>query len=98
MPVTVYLELHLKPEGVADTMRDLEELLPDTRTFDGCQSVETFVDQDDPQHVVLIERWREKADHQSYMAWRQEQGVLGATIERSVGPPTITYLDSQRGI
>jgi quinol monooxygenase YgiN len=93
MAVTVVLELHLKPEGVADTLSDLERQLPDTRAYDGCLSVETFVDQDDPCHVVLIERWREKADQERYLAWRAETGSLGATVERSVGPPTITFLD-----
>lgn len=48
MPVTVVLELHLKPKTISDQLEDLRQQVPATLAFDGCLGVDAFVDHDDP--------------------------------------------------
>jgi len=58
-----------------DLKETLKSALPDTRSFDGCISVDTYIE-DSTNTVHLIEDW-ESLDHQSmYLNWRIETGLL----------------------
>ena len=63
-------------EGMLDDLKEtLKAALPDTRSFDGCISVDTYIE-DSTNTVHLIEDW-ESLDHQSkYLNWRIETGLL----------------------
>ena len=63
----------------AETLETLKEAmrraLPDTRSFEGCLSVNTFIEES-TNTIHLIEDW-EKLDHQAtYLSWRVETGLL----------------------
>ena len=70
----------------------LDEVLPDTRAYDGCESVAVHRDQDAPDRIVLIERWTSRAQYEAYLQWRAERGDprLGVLI---AGPPAMRYLE-----
>ncbi len=51
--------------------------LADTRAFDGCISVSTFVDVDNPDTVMLFEQWATRTHQEAYVAWRIEGGMIG---------------------
>ena len=63
-------------EGRLDDLKEtLKSALPDTRSFDGSISVDTYIE-DSTNTVHLIEDW-ESLDHQSmYLNWRIETGLL----------------------
>jgi len=46
--------------------------LVDTRAFDGCISVETLVDADNPDQIMLFEEWDSRGQQEKYLAWRVE--------------------------
>jgi quinol monooxygenase YgiN len=98
MPVTVILELRIKPEAVDDVLTGLAGDLPDTRAYKGNVSVDVVRDQADPCHVTLIERWEERADQEAYIAWRTSTGLMEQTIAVSSAPPTITYYDELQDV
>ena len=57
----------------------LELLLPalaETRAFEGSESIETYIDQDNPDHVILWEKWATRENYEAYLAWRMETGML----------------------
>lgn len=56
----------------------LSSVLVDTRAFDGCESVETFTDHDDPDLVMLWERWATREQYETYLTWRMDNGLLDA--------------------
>ncbi len=93
MAVTVILDLHFKPEDVDEVLAGFKVDLVDTRAFDGNLSVFTVRDQDDRGHVVLVERWEQRADQEKYIAWRSETGTLDKTAQRLTAPLAITYFD-----
>ena len=93
MAVLAKVEAHTRPDTI-DALRDLlEEILPDTRTFAGCLGLETWQNQDDPQHFILTERWEARADHEKYLAWRMETGVLQQIVALLDCAPDISYHD-----
>ena len=68
-------------------------MLADTRKYDGCQGVETFNNQDDPNQLVLVEKWESRQHYEAYLAWRTESGALDAVVSMTSGAPSIRYFD-----
>lgn len=89
MPVTVTLLFPTKAEEAEGFYEALTSALGETRAFDGCLSVTTHRDLDDPTQILLIEEW-ETRDHQlKYLAWRQETGFIDAIGPMLAGAPAI---------
>jgi len=95
MSHTVMAEFHCN-EGMGELLLPgLMESLSDTRAFEGCESVETYVDQDDPDRVYLWEKWAKRENYEQYIAWRIETGMLEALAPVLVKPMTPTHLAPQ---
>ena len=62
--------------GSLETLKEaMRRALPDTRNFDGCLSVKTFIEES-TNTIHLIEDW-ESLNHQAtYLNWRVETGLL----------------------
>jgi quinol monooxygenase YgiN len=79
--VIVVLECTARPGVSAELCALFNSMLPDTRAFDGCESINAHLDLDDPQHVVLLERWQSRDHHRRYGAWRRERGDMDRIAE-----------------
>ena len=62
--------------------------LADTRAFEECESVETYVDQDNPDHIYLWEKWATRAHYEAYLAWWMETGMLDSIAPFMDPPPS----------
>ncbi len=63
-------------EGMLDDLKEtLKVALPDTRSFEGCISVDTYIE-DSTNTVYLIEDWVSLDDQSRYLNWRVETGLL----------------------
>ena len=93
MACQVLLEVTIK-NGCHDKLRDkFIELLPATRSFDGCIYIYITKDQDNPAQLIIVELWESRAHYEKYLAWRTERGdmeVLGAMMEN----PSWRFLDN----
>jgi len=86
-------------EGLgAGLVETLKSALVDTRAFDGCESIEVYVDADEPDTVTLWEKFATRAHHEAYLAWRVETGLLDMLAPILAEDLTITYLDDQPGV
>lgn len=78
--------------GKRDALVDkMLSILPDTRSYDGCESI-TFVENDESAgSFLLVERWASRDHYDNYRAWRKETGtsVLGSDLVD--GSPTSQY-------
>ena len=52
MSVMVVLELQSSAENIEQLKSIFKEILPDTRKYDGCQSIEVFDNQDDANNLL----------------------------------------------
>lgn len=94
MSVTVTVEIKSKP-GEGDKLVALfKDLLPDTRKYDGCISIDLYRNQDDPDVVILVEQWESAEHHTSYRNWRQETGTMDALGTMIAAPPGMNHLVS----
>ncbi len=71
----VIVSFPAKPE-MLETLKDaMKKALPETRAYDGCISVDTYIDES-TNTIHLIEDW-ETLDHKAkYLNWRVETGLL----------------------
>jgi quinol monooxygenase YgiN len=68
--------------------------LGDTRAFDGCVSVATFIDSDNPDTIMLIEDWDSRSQQEAYLAWRVETGMIELLAPILAAPFEMHYLES----
>jgi quinol monooxygenase YgiN len=93
MSVMVILEMQSNTGNTEQIKATLKDLLPDTRKYDGCQSVEVFDNQDDPNNLVLVQHWNSRQQYETYLNWRTETGALGTFVSMTSQDPTIRYFD-----
>ncbi len=67
--------------------------LPDTRAYEGCVSVEVFIDVDVPDTLLLIEEWESRSHYEQYMAWRIETGTIALLESILESPLEVRFLD-----
>jgi quinol monooxygenase YgiN len=94
MSVLATADLFIKPDRVAELLELLRAALPDTRSFAGCERLDVFADQDEPGHVLLVEKWAQRADHEKYLGWRQETGMFDVLADFATAPPQFRYFDA----
>jgi len=93
MSITAFTELNVKPEAVADLKAILKEILPDTRSFDGCRGVEVYSDKENDSIIMLLSQWDSRDHHARYVEWRAETGVLDRMGVTLAGPPVGRYFE-----
>ena len=91
MATTVMLEVRAKAGTGSDVNRAFQEILPDTRAYDGCHGVDVYRNDDDADVIVLVEQWESRAHYERYLAWRMETGLLAKLAEALDGDPSIRY-------
>ncbi len=94
MSHTALVEFQCAPGKGAEFLEILLPALADTRAYEGCESIEAYVDQDNPDLVVLWEKWAARENHQAYVAWRTETGLLDVIGPFMAEPPRFIHLAS----
>jgi quinol monooxygenase YgiN len=90
MPITVILELRVKPDAVAAARDVMGRALKDTRAFDGNLGTEVFVDQDDEAHWIINEVWESVEHDEAYRKFRAGEGRITALPPLLAAPPVKT--------
>ena len=93
MPVTAHLDLRIKAESLPTAPAVLQDILSDTRAFDGCLAVDVLVDTDDPAHVVVVEQWASLEHDSAYRRWRAGDGASGLG-DLLAAPPVLTRFET----
>jgi quinol monooxygenase YgiN len=93
MSVMVLLEAPVRPEEIANMRAYLAEIFPETRTYEGCQSIDVYFNVGDDGRMVFIEHWGSRQQHEKYVAWRTETGVMDRIGGMLAGPPNIRYFE-----
>ena len=86
------LTFNCLPETGVFLLAGLADSLADARDFKGCISVEVFTDADNPDTIVLLEKWENKEDQAAYFAWRIETGMMDAIAPIMASDPKTTWL------
>ena len=90
MPVTVILELRLKPESVPAARDVMGRALQDTRAFEGNLGTDVLVDEDDEAHWIIYELWESVEHDEAYRRFRAGEGKLTELPPLLAAPPVKT--------
>ena len=93
MATTVFLEFQAKAGLGGEMVAKLKEILPDTRSYDGCHSADVYQKNDDPDTCIIQTLWDSQGHYEKYLGWREETGVLAAFAEALEAPPSIRYFN-----
>jgi quinol monooxygenase YgiN len=61
--------------------------------FDGCNWVTVHIDQEDPNHLLVLGNWESRQHHEQFLAWRAERGDLEKFMAWFAEEPTANYFD-----
>jgi quinol monooxygenase YgiN len=90
MPVTVLLELRLKPEAVPAARDLMRRTLQDTRAFDGNLGTDVLVDDEDEAHWIINELWESVEHDEAYRKFRAGEGRVAELPPLLAAPPVKT--------
>jgi len=90
MPVTVILELKLKPDAVPAARDLMRRTLQDTRAFDGNVRTDVLVDDDDDSHWIIYELWESVEHDEAYRRFRAGEGRVIELPPLLAAPPVKT--------
>ena len=78
MSVSVLLSGTLK-DGLVEQFKEIcAGAFHVTRAFDGCQNINLTLNVENPHKYVLTEVWDSKEHYEKYLAFRTEDGTVGA--------------------
>ncbi len=90
MPVTVILELRLKPEAVPAARDVMRRALQDTRAFAGNMGTDVLLDEDDEAHWLIYELWETVEHDEAYRSFRAGEGRIMELPPLLAAPPVKT--------
>ena len=93
MAARVILEVKAKPGTGDELVAFFRSILPETRAHDGCASVETLQNSDDPDQVVVVEVWEAREQYEKYLAWQRDRGTSARLIGRLAESPSIRHFE-----
>ena len=76
MSVILIANLSVKEESLEEFKKYLKEILPDTRSFEGCQGVQLYENKESITKFTIHAKWVSEDAQKKYMAWRMENGSL----------------------
>ena len=80
-------------DGFVEILKGPEGLVK-TRAFNGCLNISCFNDLDNSNNLIIYQKWKSKEDHQSYLNWRKESGMIDQLAPTLTEPLVPIYLNS----
>ena len=92
MATWVILEGKTKSDTVGQVKELLEKRLPETRAYEGCQSLTPCLSEDG-RTLVVVQVWDSKPHYEKYLAWREETGTFAAFGALMEGEMNIRFFE-----
>jgi quinol monooxygenase YgiN len=93
MSCYVMLEFTAKKGTGAALLEALRGALPITRAKDGCESLELTVNQDEPDNMLIVMRWKTRKHYETYRAWREANGDVGRFADATASGLSTRFFD-----
>ena len=92
MTITVTIEFEAAAGARDALVAKMQEIIPETLGFEGCQRIEFFERAETSGTLMLLEDWASAEHYDTYKAWRRETGtsVLGSDLVHGIAE-TITW-------
>ena len=92
--IFVNLQLKVKNGLEAEFIEELNIILKETRSYEGCHAVYFVQNQDDPSNLEFFSKWDSKQHYDNYLQWRIDSGVMEEVANKYLdGEPLWRYFD-----
>ena len=91
MSVIVLVNLDIKEEHVDELKKYFKEILPETRSFEGCQGVQMYESKESPTKMIIHAKWESEEAQKKYMSWRMDMGALDKIIPMLSEAPNLEF-------
>ena len=91
MSIVVLFSMSAKEESLEELKKYLKEILPDTRSFEGCQGVQLYENKESPTKVTIHAKWVSEEAQKKYVAWRMETGALNKLMTMLSEPASMPF-------
>ena len=91
MSVIVIMNLSVKDESLEELKKYFKEILPETRTFEGCQGVQLYESKETPTKLTIHAKWNSEEAQKKYMVWRMQTGALEKLTPMLSEPPSMQF-------
>jgi len=85
MAIRLIVSFNIVPGKGADFMRAFAPVIAEVRAEAGCEQYELFSNPEEPDHVVLLERWSDQASLDAHSAASRARGPSPTTPFRRGG-------------
>ena len=89
MSVVVIMNLTVKEESLDEVKKYFKEILPDTRSFDGCEGVQLYESKEKRTKLTIHAKWVSEEAQKKYIEWRMETGALEKLMPMLSDPPSM---------
>ena len=66
MSVLVMREGQIQSDKIADMKSYLAQIVPETRSYNGCQGIDIYFDIDNPGNMVALQKWKSRSHFDKY--------------------------------
>jgi|TARA_S200000501_G_C20352840_1_gene538378 quinol monooxygenase YgiN len=92
--IFVNLQLKVKNGLESEFIEELNIILKETRSYEGCHAVYFIQNQDDPSNLEFFSKWDSKQHYDNYLQWRIDSGVMEEVANKYLdGEPLWRYFD-----
>ena len=92
--IFVNLQLKVKNGLESKFIEELNIILKETRSYEGCHAVYFVRNQDDPSNLEFFSKWDSKQHYDNYLQWRIDSGVMEEVANKYLdGEPLWRYFD-----
>lgn len=91
MSIIAFVNLDVKEESVDELKKYFKEILPDTRSFEGCQGVQLYESKESPTKMTIHAKWTSEEAQKKYMSWRMDTGALEKLMPMLSEPPSLEF-------
>ncbi len=93
MSVIVIVNLSAKDESLEELKKYFKEILPDTRSFEGCQGVQLYENKESPTKLTVHSKWASEEVQKKYGVWRMESGAVDKLTSMLSEPMSMQFYD-----
>lgn len=94
MSTIVKFELMGKSNSEEKIKEFFQQILPDTRKYEGCLGAQLSQFFEDKNSILLIENWESQSHFQNYLNWRKETGDFDTLTTMLAEAPSIKIFES----
>ncbi|QMU55095.1 MAG: hypothetical protein GKS07_09515 [Nitrosopumilus sp.] len=91
MSIIAIMNIAVKDESLEELKKYLKEILPETRTFEGCQGVRLYESKETPTKLTIHAKWVSEDAQKKYISWRMETGALEKLMPMLSEPPNMEF-------